>query len=61
MSPAVVDLISDPLLLIAKKRGLIFINAWFTFAIAVLVGLLTVSPVYLILLTIAYAVWESRK
>lgn len=61
LRPAVVALIAVPLIQMAKKSGLTLKNAWFPFAIALLVGVLTVSPVYLILLTIAYAVWESCK
>jgi chromate transporter len=61
LRPAVVALIAVPLLQMAKKSGLSLKNAWFPLLIAVLVGALNVTPVYLILLTIAYAVWEARK
>jgi chromate transporter len=61
LKPAVVALIAVPLIQMAKKSGMNLRNAWFPLAVAILVGLLGVSPVYLILLTIAYAIWESRR
>ncbi|HCX59522.1 MAG TPA: chromate transporter [Candidatus Cloacimonas sp.] len=61
LNPAVVALIAVPLIQMAKKSGLNAKNAWFPLAIALAVGLLNVSPVYLILLTIAFAVYETRR
>lgn len=61
LNPAVVALIALPLIQMAQKSGLTLKNAWFPLSIALAVGLLHVSPVYLILLTIAYAVYEVRK
>jgi chromate transporter len=61
LNPAVVALIAVPLIQMAKKSGLNLKNAWFPLAIALCVGLLNISPVYLILVTIAYAVFEARK
>ncbi len=61
LKPAVVALIAVPLIQMAKKSGLTLKNAWFPLSIAVLVGLLNITPVYLILLTIGYAIWEARK
>jgi hypothetical protein len=45
----------------AQKSGLNLKNAWFPLSIAVLVGLVHITPVYLILITILYAIWEKRK
>ncbi|MCD8478841.1 MAG: chromate transporter [Candidatus Cloacimonetes bacterium] len=61
LRPAVVALIAVPLIDMARKSGLNQKNAWFPFTIALLVGALTVSPVYVILATIAFAVWEARR
>jgi chromate transporter len=61
LRPAVVALIAVPLIDMARKSGLNQRNAWFPFTIALLVGALTVSPVYVILATIAFAVWEARR
>ena len=61
LEPAVVALIAVPLIQMAKKSGVCPQNAWFPIAVAILVGLLGVSPVYLILLTIVYAFWEARR
>jgi chromate transporter len=61
LKPAVVALIAVPLIQMPKKCGMNLKNAWFPLAVAILVGLLGVSPIYLILLTIAYAIFESRR
>ncbi|MCB5264762.1 MAG: chromate transporter [Candidatus Cloacimonetes bacterium] len=61
LKPAVVALIAVPLINMAQKSGLTLKNAWFPLAIAILVGLLHITPVYLILITIIYAIWEARK
>ncbi|MCB5259040.1 MAG: chromate transporter [Candidatus Cloacimonetes bacterium] len=61
LNPAVVALIAVPLIEMAKKSGINLRNVWFPLAIAITVGMLNVSPVYLILITIAYAVYEARK
>lgn len=61
LNPAVVALIAVPLIQMAQKSGLVWKNAWFPLSVAILVGVLNVSPVYLILLTIVYAVYEAHK
>lgn len=61
LKPAVVALIAVPLINMAQKSGINLKNAWFPLAIALLVGLAHLSPVYLILITIFYAIWEARK
>ncbi|HNQ43508.1 MAG TPA: chromate transporter [Candidatus Cloacimonadota bacterium] len=61
LKPAVVALIAVPIIQMSKKSGLRLVNAWFPLGIAILVGILNLSPVYLILLTIAYGFWESRR
>nr|MDK2850186.1 chromate transporter [Candidatus Cloacimonadota bacterium] len=61
LKPAVVALIAVPLIQLAKKSGLTLKNAWYPLAVAILVGFVGISPVYLILLTIVYAIWESRR
>lgn len=61
LNPAVVALIAVPLIQMAKKSGLKLKNAWFPLTTALAVGLLNVSPVYLILITIAFAVYEARR
>ncbi|MCB5270344.1 MAG: chromate transporter [Candidatus Cloacimonetes bacterium] len=61
LKPAVVALIAVPLINMAQKSGMTLKNAWFPLAIAILVGLLHITPVYLILITILYAIWESRR
>ncbi|MCB5286871.1 MAG: chromate transporter [Candidatus Cloacimonetes bacterium] len=61
LKPAVVALIAVPLIQMAQKSGLNLKNAWFPLSIAVLVGLVHITPVYLILITILYAIWEKRK
>lgn len=61
LRPAVVALIAVPLVQMSQKAGINLGNFWFPLLIALLVGFLGVSPVYLILLTIAFSVWQSRK
>jgi len=61
LKPAVVALIAVPLIQLAKKSCLTLKNAWYPLAVAILVGFVGISPVYLILLTIVYAIWESRR
>ena len=61
LRPAVVALIAIPLIQMAKKSGLSLKNAWFPLLAAVLVGVLNVTPIYIILATIVYAVWEALK
>ncbi|MDI3504393.1 MAG: chromate transporter [Candidatus Cloacimonadota bacterium] len=61
LRPAVVALIAVPLIQMARKSGLTLKNAWFPLVIALVVGVLNVSPVYPILLTLIYALWESRS
>lgn len=59
LKPAVVALIVVPIVQMSRKAGLNLYNMWFPAAVAVLVALLGVSPIYLILLTIAFAVLKS--
>ena len=61
LKPAVVALIAVPLIEMSKKSGMNLKNMWFPISVAVLVGVFTISPAYLILFTIAFAVWEARK
>ena len=61
LRPAVVALIAVPLIDMARKSGLNQKNAWFPFTLALLVGALSVTPVYVILATLAIAVWEARR
>jgi len=61
LEPAVVALIAVPLIDMAKKSGINKHNIWFPFIAALLVGLLNVTPVIIILLSIAYTLWETRK
>jgi chromate transporter len=61
LKPAVVALIAVPLIQMAKKSGLTLYNAWFPLSVALLVGFVNISPVYLILITIAYAIYEGSK
>lgn len=61
LRPAVVALIATPLIEMAKKSGLRLTNAWFPLLAAILVGYLNITPVYLIVITIVYAIWESYK
>ncbi len=61
LRPAVVALIAVPLIQMSQKSGLNSRNAWFPFSVALLVGALTVSPIYVILGTIAFAIWEAMR
>ena len=61
LRPAVVALIAVPLVQMSQKAGLRLSNFWFPLVVAILVGFLAISPVYLILLTIAFAVWQSHR
>ncbi|MDY0152227.1 MAG: chromate transporter [Candidatus Cloacimonas sp.] len=61
LRPAVVALIAVPLVQMSLKAGINLMNFWFPLSAAVLVGFMGVSPVYLILLTIAFAVLQSLR
>lgn len=61
LKPAVVALIALPLIQMAKKSGLKLINVWVPLVTLLLVGLLDISPIYLILLTILISIWQSDK
>ncbi|MDD3536334.1 MAG: chromate transporter [Candidatus Cloacimonetes bacterium] len=61
LRPAVVALIATPLIEMAKKSGLKTQNAWFPLLAAILVGYLNITPIYLIVITIVFAIWESYK
>lgn len=61
LEPAVVALIGVPLIDMMKKSGVNKRNIWFPFIAALLVGLFNVTPVIIILLTILYTLWETRK
>ena len=58
---AVVALIAVPLLQMSRQAGLKLSNFWFPLAVAILVGFFAVSPIYLILITIAFAVYQSIR
>jgi type IV secretory pathway VirB3-like protein len=57
----VVALIAVPLVEMAKKAGVNYKNLWFPLLTALLVGVWFVSPMYLILGTIAYSVRQSLR
>lgn len=61
LRPAVVALIAVPLYEMSRTAGLKPSNFWFPLGIAVLVGFINFSPVYLILLTIAFSLWQGLK
>mgnify|MGYP001198581093 CR=1 FL=1 len=61
LKPAVVALIALPMIEMGRKAGLKLSNCWFPAAVLLLVGLADVSPVYIILLTIAFSVWTSLR
>jgi chromate transporter len=61
LRPAVVALIAVPLVEMAKKAGVNYKNLWFPLLTALLVGVWFVSPMYLILGTIAYSVRQSLR
>lgn len=61
LEPAVVALIAVPLIEMVKKSGVNLKNFWFPLLAALAVGLLKVSPVVIILITIIYAFWEGQK
>lgn len=59
LRPAVVALIALPVIQMSKAGGIRISNFWFPLTAAILVGFLNVSPIYLIIITIVYAVLES--
>ncbi len=59
LKPAVVALIAVPLYEMSRKGGITLANFWFPLGVAVLVGFFNISPIYLILVTIAYAVGQK--
>jgi len=61
LKPAVVALIALPLIDMSRKAGLKLGNLWFPATVLLLVGLADLSPVYLILLTIAVSVLMSLR
>ena len=61
LRPAVVALIAVPLIQMSRQSGLTLSNFWFPLIVAILVGFLKISPVYLILITIAFAVYQGLK
>lgn len=61
LRPAVVALIAVPLYEMSRKAGLKLTNFWFPLGIAILVGFLNLSPVYLILLTIVFSLWQGFR
>ncbi len=58
LRPAVVALIAVPLYDMSRKAGFTLANVWFPICIAILVGFLNFSPIYLILITIVFAVGQ---
>jgi chromate transporter len=59
LRPAVVALIAVPLFEMSKKAGIRLTNFWFPLGVAILVGFLNISPVYLILITIVFALGQK--
>lgn len=59
LKPAVVALIVVPIVQMSRTAGLNLYSFWFPACVAVLVALMGVSPVYLIVLSIIYAVIKS--
>lgn len=59
LRPAVVALIALPVIQMSKAGGIRITNFWFPLTAAILVGFLNVSPIYLIIVTMVYAVLES--
>jgi chromate transporter len=45
----------------SRQSGLTLSNFWFPLIVAILVGFFRISPVYLILITIAFAVYQGLK
>ncbi|MDP2173127.1 MAG: chromate transporter [Candidatus Cloacimonadaceae bacterium] len=61
LRPAVVALIAVPLIQMTKKAGINAGNFWFPLLSAALVAIFFISPVYLIALTILFAVLQSLR
>ncbi len=61
LRPAVVALIAVPLVQMARKAGVNYKNLWFPLVAAVLVGVLLISPMYLISATIVFALWQGLR
>lgn len=61
LRPALVAMIAIPLYEMSRKAGLNLKNLWFPLAVALLVSLLSISPAYLILITIIFAVVQSLR
>lgn len=61
LRPALVAMIAVPLYEMSRKAGLNYKNLWFPLLIAILVGFVNISPAYLILLTIIFAVVQSFR
>ncbi|MDD4309980.1 MAG: chromate transporter [Candidatus Cloacimonetes bacterium] len=61
LRPAVVALIAIPLYQMSQKAGINLRNFWFPLSTAILVGVLTISPVYLILLTAVFSILQSSR
>ena len=59
LKPAVVALIAVPVIQMSKAGGIRLGNFWFPLSAAILVGFFKFSPIYLIIMTIVYAVAES--
>lgn len=61
LRPALVAMIAVPLYQMSRKAGMNLKNLWFPLVIAILVGWLSISPAYLILVTIIFAVVQSLR
>ncbi|PKN71952.1 MAG: chromate transporter [Candidatus Cloacimonetes bacterium HGW-Cloacimonetes-3] len=61
LRPAVVALIAVPLVQMARRAGVNIRNLWYPLLSAVLVGVLLISPMYLISATIVFAVWQGLR
>lgn len=61
LRPAVVALIAVPLYQMSRTAGLKANNFWFPLGIAISVGFMNISPVYFILLTIVFSIWQGLR
>ncbi|HNX38606.1 MAG TPA: chromate transporter [Candidatus Cloacimonadota bacterium] len=59
LRPAVVALIAIPVIQMSKTGGVSLKNFWFPLTAAILVGVFNLSPIWLILVTVVFAVLTS--
>ena len=60
LKPAVTAMIAVPVIQLSRSGGISIFNIWIPIGAAILVGVWQVNPIYLILITIAGAIVESR-